>query len=463
MAKKNELVVFDLTVNVDQTKQRLGSLTQEIFKLKEETKKLKAEQKAAFDAKDADALNKVSQAIANNEAKLKTLNTQQRQQQSTLTKVDQANVAAKGSYEQLLRQYELAAVQLKLQEGLLKTNKDGTVVLTDEYLKASQKVKAAKDAIDSFNKGIGDGRSSVGQYAEAIKEAFADSGLFSAQIGQFQSLFKAAKGGTDLFKNGINGVGTALKASGIGLFTSALQILVTFFKSSKQGADVLEQALAGLGVVFGALEEIVVSVGKFFVAAFTEPQKVITAVVDYFKSVVVPYFKGVGNIIAGIFTFDFDQVKQGFVGVGEAGQNLVKPYVEAGKAVKDYADKAIKAANDAATLAKAQQDLDDKMRANNLTLTKNGLEIERILALTKDRGKADQERLDLLEAAGKLEQENLALQVETAEEQLRIIKEQNRLKQEQGKLFDEDEDRQLEAEQNLLKVKGDSAVVEARI
>mgnify|MGYP001369188048 CR=1 FL=1 len=458
MAKKNEIIVLDLKVNVDDTKKKLAEINQSIFQLRAETTEYRKKQREAFEAGNTASFEKLTAKISDNDSKIKSLSRTSSQYSSTLTKVDQLNNAAAGSYEQLLRQYELASVQLKIQEGTLKVNADGTRVLTEEYNKASEKVKSAKDAIDKFNKGIGDGRSSVGQYTEAIKTAFADQGLLSGQIGNLKNAFAVAKGGADLFKNGINGIGGALKVSGIGIFTSALQLLQGLLKSNDGLMDAFEQGTAALGAVFKGITGVIISFGKGLFEAISKPKVVFEAVVDYINGTVVQAFKALGNIVAGVFTLDFEQIKGGIDQYGGALKNAVQPAVDAAGATKEWAEGLAEAAKEAVNLAKRTQELEDRERAFKTAQEATKLQVDNLIKQAKERTDSEQERLRLLSQAAELEKTNLKESQAIQEERLSIILAENAEAEKRGQLTDELKDKQVEAETELVRIKGESAI-----
>lgn len=458
MAKKNEIIVLDLKVNVDDTKKKLAELQGTIFQLKNETAAYRVKQKEAFEAGNTASFDKYTKKISDNEAQVKSLSRTSQQYTSTLTKVDQLNEAAAGSYEQLLRQYELASVQLKIQEGTLKVNADGTRVLTDEYNKAAEKVKLAKDSIDKFNKGIGDGRSSVGQYTEAIKTAFADQGLLSGQIGNLKNAFAVAKGGADLFKNGINGIGGALKVSGIGIFTSALTLLQGLLKSNDGLMDAFEQGTAALGAVFKGITGVIISFGKGLFEAISEPKKVFEAVVEYIEGTVIQAFEALGNIVAGIFTLDFEQIKGGIDQYGGALKNAVQPAIDAADATKEWAEGIAEAAKEAANLAKRTQELEDRERSFKTAQEATKLEVDNLIKQARERTDSEEERLALLTKAAELEKKNLQEAQAIQQERLDIILAENREAEKRGQLTDDLKDKQVEAETELVRIKGESAI-----
>jgi len=463
MAKKNEIIIVDLKVNVDDITTKMGTAREEVIRLQTANKELKKSIDEALANKNDAQVANLTKQLSSNEAQVKTLNTEIRQYQSTIQKTSQLNKASEGSYEQLLRQYELASVALKTLEGQQTRNADGTVVLSKEYEESAAKVKQLKDGVDSFNKGIGDGRSSVGLYAQGIKEAFADTGLFSEQIKLFGPLFNVAKGGADLFKNGIKGVGVAMTSTGIPLFAQALQLLAGLFGKNEAASEKFEQVMAAIGAIFNTIIGTVINLGKQIFGAISEPRKIWEAFGNYINGTFIQYFKSLGNVIAGIFTLDFDRVKEGFKGAGEAVLNVYKPAVTLAKGYKDMAVTAFEAAKAAVELTKRTQDLEDRERAFQNEATATKLKIDELIKSARERAGSEEERIRLLDEAAALEKKLLDEEVSIAKERLDIITAQNELLKTQGLLKDDDDQKRVDAANKLLELQGQSAIKQQEI
>lgn len=108
-------------------------------------------------------------AIEQNNAAIKALNTQISRQEKQTQLLVQANIAAAGSYEQLLREQQLAEIELKNTANLLERNADGTIKFTKAYFDASKRVDEAKQAILTFNAGISTGSQNVGNYGNTLQ------------------------------------------------------------------------------------------------------------------------------------------------------------------------------------------------------------------------------------------------------------------------------------------------------
>jgi hypothetical protein len=458
MAKKEEIIVLDLSVNIGDTRAKLAVLTGDLIKLKEANAQLTKEAKAAFAAGDDATFKKKQELISANNTAIKNLTREQSQYQSTMTKVSQVNKAAEGSYEQLLREYELASVALKTQEGLIVRNKDGSITLTEAYKQQAEKVKVAKDAIDTFNKGIGDGRSSVGQYAAAMREAFADTGLFANQTKVLQDAFKVAKGGTDLFKNGLKGLGAAFATTGLPLFVNSLNFLVGLFQRNEAASEGFARVMSAIGAVINALVGTFISFGKQVVAAIKEPQKVLTAVGDYIDGTLILAVKSLGNILKGIFTLDFDSLSDGVKGIGDAFTNQFTPIKNAIQGVKDFGAGMKQTASDAAALTGRMQQLEDKEREFQVQSETTKLKVDELIKSARERAGSEEERVRLLDEAAKLETDLLNTEKQLAQERFDILTAQNALLEKQGQLKDTDRQAAVDAQTTIVRLEGESAI-----
>lgn len=166
MGELTEKVLLKVDLDTAGLTDQLVEIKGSIDGVKAKLKELSSE-KSAFQAQGKD-VTLLNQQIVTLEAQLKNLNGTQSNLRKTVELNTQANKAASGSYEQLLRQWQIAQTQLKLLEGTLQKNADGTIVLTQAYTSASSEVETAKAALDQFNLTVSDGRTNVGNYSKSI-------------------------------------------------------------------------------------------------------------------------------------------------------------------------------------------------------------------------------------------------------------------------------------------------------
>lgn len=204
--QKDETILLKVKIDIDELKQKLADAKGEIGKLKAENKTFTAEASAALKTGAIATYQELNEKIVNNDLRVKELNADTKNLTNVINLQTQANKAADGSYEQLLRNFQLASIELKNQQGLLEKDASGNAILTEAYKKSSIEVGKAKEAIIAFDQGIKDGRSNVGNYEAAFKKAFdqlpaVSQKLTSIQqnISQLNSDFKSGSVTTEAF------------------------------------------------------------------------------------------------------------------------------------------------------------------------------------------------------------------------------------------------------------------------
>ena len=155
---ETQTLILDIQFKSEDVIKRTAELKNQVASLKDENKQLLKDQGGVTEAyiKTATEIKFLTKEIANNERQL-------------LVQAQAIN-ATDGSYEQLLRNFQLAEVELKNLTGTLQQNADGTFQVTDAYFKAQKQVEAAKKGILDFNAGIFVGNQNVGNYGNTIEE-----------------------------------------------------------------------------------------------------------------------------------------------------------------------------------------------------------------------------------------------------------------------------------------------------
>lgn len=183
MATQQEEILLRVSLDADMVKKELVNVKGNITDLKAVNKELAKAAAEALAANKPEEYAKLSEQLVTNEAAVRNLSTQQRNLQKTMDLSTLAAQAQDGSYEQLYRNWQLADAQLKLLEGTLERNADGTIKLTDTYKQQSVAVNQAKQGLVDFGKGILDGRLNVGNYDNSLQ------GL-EQKLSDLQMIFK---------------------------------------------------------------------------------------------------------------------------------------------------------------------------------------------------------------------------------------------------------------------------------
>jgi hypothetical protein len=465
---EQKTVIIDLKIDTSGYIKNVVDAKAKVNDLKAANAALKTSiQEAAAAGEDLTDLNV---ALAENEAAVRDATTELKQYEKQVDNATKANKAAAGSYEELYRQYVDAEIQLKTLEGTIKQNADGTFELTEEYKAAQARVLALKDGLLEFNAGIKDGRLNVGNYAQAFEGVIGKLNGFGQALGpagagltQIAAGFEAAKkagdglkeklgntltgikdgfmGARDSIVNFAKGVddsgqsisrvgvagkamGTALKgaiaSTGIGLLVVAVGSLVAYFTKTLEGSRKIQVAFAAVSGAVNGLIKFLGGLGKSLIQVFTSPIESGKKVIDYLNNTYIKAWVGVGKVLQGVFTLDFDKVQEGVDTVGKAIQNGVAPIKAIGKGFQDAGQAAIKAAKDAADLEQRGQKLNDLKREAAALNVKEKAEAENLVKLAEDKSLTEQQRLQALEDAAAKERAIEQRRLEIAEESLAI-------------------------------------------
>lgn len=180
---------------------------------------------------------------------------------------------------------------------------------------------------------------------------------------------------------------TILKASIIGAIAAIILLLINYLKTFDPIVDKVEQAFAGLNA---ALDFVISSIKNVFTS-----------------------FTSFGDLLKSFAAFLDDPIK----------------------AIKDFGGAMVQAAKDAATLKKAQQDLEDTIRINEVLTAETQQQVAEKILKARNRSLDNETRKRLLDEAAALDKEDFERRTAQANEELRIATEAIRIK---GRLSDEE-------------------------
>lgn len=128
-----------------------------------------------------------------------------------------------------------------------------------------------------------------------------------------------------IMKRGIQGVGLALKAIGIGIVVAAFVYLTDIFKQNQVVMDGLSTAGTAIKFVLQKLVDIAVRVGKTLFKSFDDPKQAISDLWEALKKNLINRLKGVvdafralGKVIKSSLSFDWDKAAEGAKELGTA-------------------------------------------------------------------------------------------------------------------------------------------------
>lgn len=274
-----------------------------------------------------------------------------------------------------------------------------------------------------------------------------------------------SKKGFSAMSGGIRGIGTALKAAGIGLVLAIIGSLFSLLKKNQKVIDFFNTATKTMEILFSRLLDALSPLRDALVGAFNDPKQ---AVIDLWEIIktnimnrimgIVDTFKFLGKTIQSAFELDWDGIKENAAAVGESmlqtltgvddlvGKvtdgfaGLVGEVKEATTAAKDYTD-----AINALALAEAEQ---------NKTTAANQLTLELLKTTREDETKSIEERIAAADEIARLIQEETDGQIALQEEKLRLMK----LDKEQTQTTIEDLVEIANAEAELDRIRAAAAV-----
>ena len=238
-------------------------------------------------------------------------------------------------------------------------------------------IHAQDEAYRELQRSIGVTQVDVGNYRQAILDALGDNQAFGTSMNGIVNSFNnvrmnvialstpfvnfvqtgrlapaalnATAAATGNVSTGMKVLRGAIIATGIGALVVVLGSLIAYFTSTQEGINKVNKVLTPLKVVFQTLIGVVQNFGKYLLEAITHPKQMLIDLLDFLKGQfmnrlngMIDIFKGIGKIITG-------DIKEGIKQVGEAAaqtvtgvENVVGKVKDAGKAMSDTIDEAIK-------------------------------------------------------------------------------------------------------------------------
>lgn len=339
---------------------------------------------------DADELAKNAKQLAYNEAQLRALS----KEKQALNKIIDTSIA-----------------QNNAEVGSIEANRLKLSQLTAEYIKLGkptvEQTKLIKDLSDKLKvqEGeIGNNTRKVGDYAGGITAASGVLEKFGINTKSIQDKLKSTRDALvetrkrlmDIQGN-LGGASGASEGFGKGLLSMTKNLF-----TSTEGLKILKVALAGIGIGL-----VVIAIG-FLIAAFRKFEPVTNKI------------EQVVSAVGAAFEVVFGAITK-FITAIASGGNLLKSFADS---FGGLGDNMKAAAKEAAALTKATQELEDATRRQSLSNSESEKSISNLIIKAKDKTKSDQERIDLLNEAAKIEKDNFDQQVKLADEAVRIAQAQ---------------------------------------
>lgn len=381
---KKETILLEIDTNFGDVIEEIGKLQTRIDLLNAEKRDMVKENKELIEsnkklskeyeknreeiAKNEKIIQLNNEKIAENEVKIRNLTQTQREHKKEIDNDIKAYQENEGSIKQM--RLELKKLRDEY-EGLSKADREsqgGQNMLSD--------IQKKMEEVKNLEKAQGDFRREVGHYSTALEGL---EPILGKTIGNLKTIINVSTNvsvaiknvipsikafGAQLLKLAVNPVVLAILA-----IVAALKKLVDQFKMNDEAMTALQQLFASfqpiIDIFVGALDKAVQGLSKF-----------------------------IGWVTKGV----------------TALFSLIPAFKESSEAAQDY--------------VKSMDALEEKERQYSVQTAKNEAEISelRAKAIQKDKYSAEQ-RKQFLEEAGRLEKENLRMEMEVAQEKLRLAKE----------------------------------------
>jgi len=199
----------------------------------------------------------------------------------------------------------------------LKRELKNTAVGTEEFKNLFNQIDDLEDKIKSAKNVSSD-------WIDSLESAGGPIGMLGAGLNK-------AKVATQSF-------GSALKATGIGLVVAAVGGLVAAFSESETAMKKLEPLFIGLEKILGGIFKVFEPLLDAFIDLALRALPYITKGIGGFYSGLFALFTlvknvgmGAGKILKGIFTLDFDALKEGYTQLTGSWNSAVEEFKEANK------------------------------------------------------------------------------------------------------------------------------------
>jgi hypothetical protein len=173
------------------------------------------------------------------------------------------------------------------------------------------------------------------------------SGIFGPSLKEASEGFNVMKTGLSLVKDGLNGVGEAIKADGFGLLLQILQMMFDYFIKTSEGSKTLKGAISAIGIVINDVKNFFGLFTETIIKAFSHPIETLKSLGKMIEENIINRFKAFSVILDGIIHLDFKKMANGaiqaFTGVTDATDKIGTVFNTVKKGVEETANKMVTA------------------------------------------------------------------------------------------------------------------------
>lgn len=196
-------------------------------------------------------------------------------------------------------------------------------------------ISAVSDALQQQGKAVDDSKTAFDGHKlvmDHLKTSFDEiknvSGEFGPSLQDAAKGFNLMKSGLSVVKDGLLGVGDALKADGFDFLLQILQLIFNAFINSSDGSKILKGAISAIGVVVNEVKSFFNSFMSGLINAVSHPVESIKALGNMIEENIINRFKAFGVILDGIIHLDFKKIANGtiqaFTGVTNATDKIAR-------------------------------------------------------------------------------------------------------------------------------------------
>lgn len=315
----------------------------------------------------------IGRSVAGNKELTKTLREQEKQYAANAKKLDE--------YEAKL--YNLLAAQEKGISVVMKGNastpiEDSIAKITEEYEKLRAVQASLQTEIDATNEALAnsEGTENIKNQTNAQKE---QETVLVKMLGGTKKYKEIMSLMPEPIKMAAENINKMTKAAKLFLDTPlgiALGALILVFKSvqaylngTEEGQMKLAKATGFLTGILRPFKDLVMSIGKAFVDAFTNPKQ---AVIDLWEAIknrllnriegAIEMFGYLGDGISAALKLDKEGVKEALKGIGNSFLKVTTVVEDAGKKISDFGKKVIESGKEGSNIAVETKQLDISLR-----------------------------------------------------------------------------------------------------
>jgi|WetSurMetagenome_2_1015567.scaffolds.fasta_scaffold12665_5 hypothetical protein len=403
MADETKKYLVNVEDNLSEYAKRAANAKKEVDDLKESNKTLKDSGKASVEQ------------IEKSNASLKVAQEEYKKAQKLVELQTKVINSEAGSRKQLGAMLDLERQKLGQLGSAYTTNEKGIRTLNPLYVDQRNKISSLAKEIQNYDKSLGDGRSSIGLYAQ--------------EIGTLIPGFSGVESKAKSFISVIGKIGPYGVAAFVAL-GAAIAPILSYFKFTEEGADMLERKMSGFKASMDVLKGKVAELGREMIGSGEKTTQ--------WGNILQGALKGVMNVINAIIP----------------GSQMITD------SVVDATNKTAEAMNKAAVAGEAYAKSQEANEWAEIGLIKSRseatLKIKEARLAYADTNKPLEERIGYLAEALKLEGETADKEITVAQKEYDDLVLYNNHLKEQGLFKRENAKQEEEAYAKITNLQSDS-------